>query len=385
MGKNILEEAIADAKQLKEVAIEQAKNTLVEALSGKLKSVVENQLGMTDMGALPMEGHSGVEFKSVEDLVKELERLGVLGKGQDQGLDAGVGGLGEAENSEAPQPDMFGASEGSDDEDEESDDEDSDDEDEDSEDKDEDSEDKDDDKEVEESLSPVQEGENTMAEEQVVEVTTEDVARVIRKVLGEELTEATVTKSFGEPQDATIKASGGPGSKGLAGEDKEKVWSEEEPPAAKDWTVKEALYRKQVKALKEANVALQKESKEYRDACLYLKKNLQEVTLFNSKLVHTNKILQSAKLTGKQQIAIIEAFDSAGSMREVELVYKTLSENLKIAGVLGEGKVVSPSNAKARSSRFTTPSSTLLKESADRSDSGDVEYARLQKLAGLIE
>jgi len=85
MGKNILEEAVEDAKRLKEVAIEQAKNTLVEALSSKLKTVVENQLGMTDMGALPSQGGVGgnpskPQFESMDELVEKLTEMSIFGE-----------------------------------------------------------------------------------------------------------------------------------------------------------------------------------------------------------------------------------------------------------------------------------------------------------------
>jgi hypothetical protein len=88
-----------------------------------------------------------------------------------------------------------------------------------------------------------------------------------------------------------------------------------------------------------------------------------------------------------QRLAVIETFDRATNMREVELVYRSLSESLKIAGVLGESKQVKANKAKA--SRFTTPSSTILRESVVREEadrSGDNDFSsRMQKLAGLID
>src|SRR5574343_460820 len=78
MGKTILEEAIADAQQLKEVAIQQAKNTLVEALSSKIKTVVENQLGMSEMAALSSTpgGVAGVQGP-MDELAQKLQELGL--------------------------------------------------------------------------------------------------------------------------------------------------------------------------------------------------------------------------------------------------------------------------------------------------------------------
>ena len=127
------------------------------------------------------------------------------------------------------------------------------------------------------------------------------------------------------------------------------------------------------------------ENKEYKQACEFLKRNLQEVNLFNSKLLYTNKLLHSAELNNKQRLGIIEAFDRAQSLREVELVYKSLSESLKIAGVLGESKqTLRPSLKGPKGSRYTSSSSTVLQESVNKSD-GDNFASRMQELAGLVD
>jgi hypothetical protein len=134
------------------------------------------------------------------------------------------------------------------------------------------------------------------------------------------------------------------------------------------------------------NSKLKAENTEYRKACDYLKKNLQEVTLFNSKLLYTNKVFQSVDLNNKQRVSVIEQFDNAESMREVELIYKSLSESLKIAGVVNESKVVNGDSARKgpKSSRFTTPSSTLLKEGTDK-ETVSSEAQRWRDLAGLVD
>ena len=88
-----------------------------------------------------------------------------------------------------------------------------------------------------------------------------------------------------------------------------------------------------------------------------------------------------AELNQKQRVSVIEAVDRAGNLREVELVYKSLSESFKIAGVLKEGKKQTAKTAK--SSRYTPASSTVLKESVEREDNS--ETARWAMLAGLTK
>jgi hypothetical protein len=59
-----------------------------------------------------------------------------------------------------------------------------------------------------------------------------------------------------------------------------------------------------------------------------LKKQLQEMNLFNAKLLFANKLMQNRDLSTKQQRAIVEALDKASNIREAKLLYKSLSNSL---------------------------------------------------------
>jgi hypothetical protein len=317
MSKTILQEAMADAKLLKETAIENAKNILVEAISPKIKEFVDTQLGEAEGDSEETEEIPELDVDvSVEPEVEEESAM--------QGM-----GMYEAEEEE----------------------------------KDELEEAKDEDKE------------ETVEESEVVEITNEDLQKALKEIFKGEITEASVTKSFGDVQDPTPKTAGGKQQTGIADEKSgEHQWAEEEAPNAQDWTVKEAAYRKYIGALK-------KENTEYKKVCNFLKRNLQEVNLFNSKLLYTNKLLQATELSSKQRIGVIEAFDRAQSLREVELVYKSLSESLKIAGALSESKKGPKASRPMRSSG----TSSTLNEGVER-ESGEESFAqRMQRLSGLVE
>jgi hypothetical protein len=362
MAKTILEDAMEDAKLLKETAIENAKNVLVEAISPKIKEFVEEQLGETAPGlGMPMPGmmqpqvEAGMYEKHEDEdddnaLLKQLGLAPEGDKGEDEETEDNEKEGEEEENmDEQSLAGLSGVTEG-------------------------------------EKCDDEQEEVNEASE--VVEITNEDLQAALSEVLsGMRLKEATVTKGFGAVQDATPKSAGGKGEKGIADEKSgEHQWSDEEPPHAQDWTVKESVYRQKIESLEKANGLLKSENKEYKEACAFLKRNLQEVNLFNSKLLYTNKLLHSAELNNKQRIGVIEAFDRAQSLREVELVFKSLSESLKIAGVLGESKQAQkPSLKGPKGSRYTTPSSTVLQESAKQENSTDNFSARLQELAGLVD
>lgn len=384
MAKSILDEAMEDAKLLKETAIENAKNVLVEAISPKIKEFVDAQLGETGMDEAgmyedpaldPMGGMMGMQevpaadpmmdpgMEDHGDLKQDLQMLIQLLK--KAGLTDKPASKPSPKPAKSDKPDKK---------------------------------EKVDEMAVDEAaIEEMNMEEGTLEEEQVdeanvdevVDITTEDLKSALSEVLGgmDLKSEAHVTKGFGPVQDATLKSAGGKMQKGLADEKAgEHQWTDVEPPDAKDWTVKEAAYRKNIEVLKRYSTALKTENTKYKQAYEHLKRNLQEVNLFNSKLLYTNKLLHSAELNNKQRLGVIEAFDRAQSLREVELVYKSLSESLKIAGVLGESKQVQrPSMKGPKGSRYTTPSSTVLQESMSKEQDGDGFAGRMQELAGLVD
>ncbi len=82
-----------------------------------------------------------------------------------------------------------------------------------------------------------------------------------------------------------------------------------------------------------------------------LKKQLQEMNLFNAKLLFANKLMQNRALSTKSQRSIVEALDSAKTIREAKLLYKSLSSSLNRSS----GKTLTESRSRllASSSRST--------------------------------
>jgi len=60
-----------------------------------------------------------------------------------------------------------------------------------------------------------------------------------------------------------------------------------------------------------------------------LRNELNEINLLNAKLLYTNKIFRNKSLTETQKVNVLTAFDKATTKKEVELVYNTLTESLK--------------------------------------------------------
>ena len=87
-------------------------------------------------------------------------------------------------------------------------------------------------------------------------------------------------------------------------------------------------------------------------AATRLRSQLNEMNVFNAKLLFANKLMQNRDLSAKQQRAIVEALDSAKTINEAKLLYKSLSSSLtKSGGRLSEGRnrLLASSSRSARS------------------------------------
>ena len=77
----------------------------------------------------------------------------------------------------------------------------------------------------------------------------------------------------------------------------------------------------------EQNDELQAEIESYQSAVADLQSQLAEMSLFNAKLLYTNKLLMNSDLSQAQRAQAIETLDDAASLREVKLLFKTLTES----------------------------------------------------------
>jgi len=108
-----------------------------------------------------------------------------------------------------------------------------------------------------------------------------------------------------------------------------------------------------------------------------LKKDLHETNLLNSKLLYVNKIFKANNLTESQKVNIIAAFDKAETVKEVKLVFETVSENV----VTSKKEQVSESKVKGMASKATGTTASKPEVIAEVSDA----VRRMQKLAGIIK
>jgi len=103
---------------------------------------------------------------------------------------------------------------------------------------------------------------------------------------------------------------------------------------------------------------------------------LSEVNLLNAKLLYTNKLFRNFELSENQKMKVIENFDRAGNTREVKLVFTTLAESFNRPT---KKRVVKESYA-SKASASTAPS----KETTQVLSEGFELANRWKKLAGLL-
>ena len=120
----------------------------------------------------------------------------------------------------------------------------------------------------------------------------------------------------------------------------------------------------------EENKSLKLELKEAYKAINTMRDSLNEVNMLNAKLLFTNKLFKAHNLNESQKIKVIDNFDRARTIREVKLVFATLSESLSNKKALVKESVASKTVAS------TKPRQIILSESEQIAK-------RFKKLAGL--
>lgn len=119
---------------------------------------------------------------------------------------------------------------------------------------------------------------------------------------------------------------------------------------------------------------LKSDLEEHRSVIETLRGKLNEVNLLNAKLLFTNKLFRKYGLNNEQKMKVVEQFDRAGNLREVKLVYSTLGESFGTArNNINESKGAASKPVASTKSE----SKEVITESTELRD-------RFKKLANLI-
>ena len=295
---DILKEAIADAKAVRETALENAKMALEEAFTPQIKSMLSAKLKEEEDDDKEEGSYSEGEHEDDDDVE---ERMPAEGEHEDEAEEGD-----EREEGEHAEEGMH----------------------------DEDDDDMEEDldleaviKELEAELSEGEDDEVEEKEDEVDESTVEEEYEIDEAALEEDEELEEVDKSSGigkgdNKEDDTDKSSGIGGGDNKLSE-------------------------------------VQAELKEYKEAVSFLKDKLHEVNILNAKLLFTNKLFKQYSLDSNQKLKVVETFDRAQTTREIKLVYSTLAEQFNDNGSISIKKSISESASSAVAS--TKPSKEAKK------------------------
>jgi hypothetical protein len=369
--KDLLKEAIADAKAVRETALAQAKLALEEAFTPRLQSMFASRL-QEELDEELEENTTQEEYADRGNEMKEAEKAmdenyGMEEEGMDDidldeilaELDAEMSEeINEAKEEEIEDVESEEEIEGEEDEEDV---------------EDEAKEDAEEEKEVSElSMDELEDlirdivsqevggegGEEVGAEEDQMDLdmdltadtdlpdTTDDevnLDEILAELLGEE-----------EELDERKKYGGNKGDVPAAKRGDKKDTAEEE--GVEDY--------KKKKMEEDLQLAL--------EAVETLRSELQEVNLLNAKLLYVNKIFKAKNLTESQKLKVVKAFDKAESAKEAKLVFESLSETFSAKA---EKSQIKESLGFASKATGVVAKTTIVE--------GSEWIARMQKLANI--
>jgi|688.fasta_scaffold19133_4 hypothetical protein len=321
MKSDLLKEAIADAKAVKETALANAKMALEEAFTPKLQSMLSHKIA------------EELEEEDEEEVAPEMDAMTTDEPVEDE--------MATEEDEMATEEDeeMY-SEEGEED--------------------------------MEMDMDSEEDGEEydvTGDEEEETEEDDLDLEAVIRELedamAGEE--EVSEEDEMGEEPVAEEEMEDEPVS-----EEEEELDINEIIKALQEMDGEE---EEPVAEEEESTEGYKEELEEAYKVITSLKKTINEVNLLNAKLLYTNKLFRTFDLNENQKMKVIENFDRAASLREVKLVYATLGENLNVAR---KNKTVVKESLASKPMKSSAPKKEIISE-------GTAVAERFKKLAGLIK
>ncbi len=376
-NRDLLKEAIAEAKSVKETAIANAKLALEEAFTPHLKSMLSAKLEEMDIDedvneeTEPVEEMDAPSFErknspagdSLKDLAPKKVGQTTVQEEEEINLDELLAEL-ELDENARTDAEEEGYKDGIKDEKEDM------------------KEDERTDAEEEGYLDGEKDEKEDMEDKDDEEIDLEDMSEDDLKGFIEDVIKDMVADGEIEPGDEFVEDE-------VEVEDVEDIDVEDEVSVDVEIDEVENLDEKMTKKEKAEGDDRKKDDKieaetekmrfkEALDEIDALKVELQEVNLLNAKLLYTNKIFKAKNLTEDKKVKVLKAFDKAVDIRQAKTIFETLTEGLV-------DKVSKPSINESIK-RGAASKATGLKPKATKQpiiESNEV-FDRMRKLAGLI-
>jgi hypothetical protein len=119
---------------------------------------------------------------------------------------------------------------------------------------------------------------------------------------------------------------------------------------------------------------LEEERDEALETVASLQETISEMNLLNSKLLYCNKLFRANALTEAQKVKVVDALDMANTANEAKLVFNTLQESFNFTGV--EKRAIKEGLGRASKASGNAPKKVIT-------ESVDETVSRFQKLANI--
>ena len=128
--------------------------------------------------------------------------------------------------------------------------------------------------------------------------------------------------------------------------------------------------------IKESLIATKRELTKTRAILETVKYELNEVNLLNSKLLYVNRIFKANNLDEEQKLRVVETLDKAESTKEAKLIYETIKGTFNIRNVNPKKSIREGLGMASSAAGLSTARKPILNESNDM-------VSRMQKLANI--
>ena len=371
---DLLKEAIADAKAVRETALENAKIALEEAFTPRLQSMLSKKIqSEMEVEEGEHEDDEDVDERMHDEDEEEVdEKMRLKADDEDPTDDASEAMHDEDEDDVEER--MHGEEEDDDVEERMHDEDDDEKKDEGAHEEDED--DVDEELDLEAVLKELEAEAMHDEDEDEVEERMKDEDEDDEK--DESVDENDVSSGIGAADNKVDKKAGDSTDIGKASKAKFESKEEVEEDIDLDEVLKALTEDDEKEVAEEVNEVekLQSELDEHRDVVKYLRGKLNEVNLLNAKLLFTNKLFRAYGLSNDQKMKVVETFDRATNLREVKLVYSTLAESFGV----NTKKEIKESKGSASKAVASTKSEKqeIISEGSELRD-------RFKKLAGITK
>lgn len=122
------------------------------------------------------------------------------------------------------------------------------------------------------------------------------------------------------------------------------------------------------------NKKLTSELSKYRTAIGEMKESINDINLSNARLLYTNRVLRNTSLNERQKEQIVEAISKSDSVNEARTIYNTLQSTVKSTPSRGP---------RSLSEAINRPSSLIRATRKESKEPNDIFAERMKKLAGI--